>query len=114
AGLWTLAQTGQGWTIFTEGRPENPEDWGKILEDALRAKESAVRSWAVRLLAEEFPDSTKGDELLAEFNRTISNRILAGLQNAAKDSNSSVRLAAAVAVREIVSGSLTVDTELNT
>jgi putative heme-binding domain-containing protein len=65
------------------------------LDDLVRDKEPTLRAWAARLTGEQ---------------RVVSEPSLARLHTLARDDNASVRLAAAVAVRQFVSGSLTVDT----
>jgi len=78
------------WTLYGAEQLEDV-----FLDQCAKDKEPALRSWAARLMGEQRQNS--------EFLRP---RLL-GL---ARDSDPSVRLATAVAVRQLSSGSLTIDT----
>ncbi len=66
-------------------------------------REPAMRAWGLRLAADN--SAQRADRLTPP--------LLEALTSAASDQNASVRLAAATAVRRLVSSSLTVDTDLN-
>ena len=78
------------WTLQSSGQMDEP-----VLDDFYQDKEPAIRAWVARIAGER---------------RIASENVLNGLQRLASDANPSVRLAVATAVREFVSGSLTVDT----
>jgi putative membrane-bound dehydrogenase-like protein len=78
------------WTLHTTGLLD--EDW---LEQAAEDKEPAIRAWVARLIGE------RGFLLKDSFQL---------LSKLAEDPDPTVRLGVAVAARQFVSGSLTVDT----
>jgi putative heme-binding domain-containing protein len=73
---------------------------GTALDTALMAKDAFTRSWAIRFASEEIREQTSRSE-----------QLLDKITEAASDPDPVVRLAVATAMRELVSGSLTVDTE---
>lgn len=88
AGLWTLHAVG---TTLKDS----------LLEQLLEDKEPALRSWAARFLGERLRGATSYGQSLER------------LEKLASDSDASVRVAVATAVRQMVSGSLTIDTDIN-
>ncbi len=80
------------WTLHSSEQLEDGTLTGLFLD-----KEAALRAWSARLAGER---------------RSGSEDIVSGLQTLGRDPDPSVRLAVAVAAREFVSGSLTVDTPL--
>jgi putative membrane-bound dehydrogenase-like protein len=84
AGLWTLHGSGQ----LSEG----------ILDSLKTDAEPAIRAWVARLSGE------RGD---------VSPGVMARLEKLATDSDPSVRLGVATALRQFASGSLTVDTPVS-
>jgi putative heme-binding domain-containing protein len=89
AALWTLHAMGTTWT-------------NSFLQRLIEDKEPAMRAWTARFLGERLSEGNLPDESLAY------------LEKLAADSDASVRLAVAAAVRGIVSGSLTVDKDIRT
>jgi putative heme-binding domain-containing protein len=81
AALWTL----HGSTRLSE----------ELLDKAAADKESAIRTWAARLTGER---------------QVWNDQVAARVEKLAGDANAAVRLAAATAVRQFTSGSLTVNT----
>jgi putative membrane-bound dehydrogenase-like protein len=77
--------------------------------DIERQSESpAARAWSARFAGERLRElATRGDSIGVSFAQSA----LVGLEKRASDPDPSVRLAVAIAVRQSVSGSLTVDTE---
>jgi len=67
----------------------------ELLDQAATDKESAIRTWAARLTGER---------------QVVNEQVAARVQKLAGDANAAVRLAAATAVRQFTSGSLTVNT----
>jgi putative membrane-bound dehydrogenase-like protein len=78
------------WTLHSSGQLEETD-----LVNSFADREPAMRAWAARLAGER---------------RLAPDNILEGLKTLASDADPSVRLAVATAVRQFVSGSLTVDT----
>ena len=87
------------WTLHNSERLGS----GKTLETALAARDSSIRAWAIRFV---------GEALRAEPSR--ESELLPKLEQAAADPDPTVRLAVATAARQIVSSSLTVNTEVST
>ncbi|MBI1176810.1 c-type cytochrome [bacterium] len=81
AALWTLHGTG----ALTED----------MLDQAANDKEAAIRTWAARLTGER---------------QTMSDQVAQRMSKLTEDSDAEVRLAAATALRQYMSGSLTVNT----
>ncbi len=73
---------------------------GNILETAMNARDASTRAWAIRFASEEIREQPERNAVLLEK-----------ITDAASDSDPVVRLAVATAARQLVSGSLTVDTE---
>jgi putative heme-binding domain-containing protein len=87
------------WTLHNSGMLLS----GDTLETALASKDAPVRAWAIRFAAETIrADPARGEDLLQK------------IETATSDPDPSVRLAVATAARQLVSGSLTVDTETAT
>jgi putative membrane-bound dehydrogenase-like protein len=72
------------------------------------SKTAAERAWSARFAAEPLRKFATMDQNL--YEETIA-KLLRGLEESARDPDPSVKLAVATAVRELVSNSLTVDTE---
>jgi putative membrane-bound dehydrogenase-like protein len=78
------------WTLHTSGQLQDSD-----LRLAARDKEAAIRAWTARLIGERDEPTVEMGELL---------------ESLASDNDPSVRLAVTTAVRQFVSGSLTVNT----
>ncbi len=78
------------WTLHGAARLNE-----ELLDRAASDKESAIRTWAARLTGER---------------QVVNEQVAARVEQLAGDSDAAVRLAAATAVRQFTSGSLTVNT----
>jgi putative membrane-bound dehydrogenase-like protein len=135
-----MAQRILGERIFSEPNPALGYDWtsvkanisklitgGKTLESRLAAlwtlrgaqtfydevtstKDAAMRAWMTRFWSEALGDAKSSGSNDAAMDE-MAPRLLAVLEKTSSDPDPSVRLATATAVRGLVSGSLTVDTE---
>jgi putative membrane-bound dehydrogenase-like protein len=90
------------WTLHGLG-PDSR--WGELLEQAMNNSEPAVRAWACRFEAEHIKN------LLKQNNTDEIEQRLSLLQKLGSDPDPSVRLAVATTCRQLVSGSLTVNTK---
>jgi putative membrane-bound dehydrogenase-like protein len=102
AALWTL----YGISHRSPDSAASSTKWENLLRKLLDAPEPALCAWAVRFTGE---DNKAGNK-----NRTGDADTLAKLVRLASHPDPSVRLAVATACRQIVSSSLTVDTEVET
>jgi putative heme-binding domain-containing protein len=82
------------WTVAAAGKIP-----GQVLADASESGQPGIRSWVAQITGEL---------------KDQSERSLVRLEKLARDEDPSVRLAVATAVRQLVSSSLTVDTDINT
>ena len=120
AALWTL----HGVEGISEMDPSGGrmKSWPDMLEEFMGKGSPEVRSWAVRFAAEKMRPLDQAIAMseksqnsdMAKNARGLRDRYLSAFEKLAADSDPAVRLAVAAAVRQIVSSSLTVDTELNT
>ncbi len=111
--FWTLKGIGSFFTM----RDNAGESWPDVVEKYLDDKDPVIRCWAInfsgeiiRRMEEMLKRSSPNQQSLREFIE----RTIAHLETLAADSDPRVRLAVATAVREIVSSSLTIDTDINT
>lgn len=83
-----------------------------LFKKTLESDEPAIRAWAANYLGMEIKDLSVTTEI-GETN-TAYREAYSALEKLAADPNPSVRLAVATACRQLVSSSLTVDTDINT
>lgn len=92
----------------------------KLLDGLLHDAEAVVRKWAVTMTADYIQKQIlaarhfRTQRELTRQEQDYFQRTVALLEQAALDPDPSVRLAVATAVRQIVSSSLTVNTDINT
>ncbi len=118
AALWTLHRIGPTgkWNAVEDESASRPD----FLEQLLSDGQPALRAWAVRFAAENLavlskqsaPGSSAGQEG-AQRGHALYRRLLAALEHLASDPSPAVRLAVATAARQLVSSSLTVDTDID-
>jgi putative membrane-bound dehydrogenase-like protein len=114
AALWTLHCLGP--MEHVSKTLKQLESGPELLERVADTSEPALRAWAARWMGEELrevrshwtPEENRPAQSMSFYEQTVGR-----LAKLATDPDPSVRLAVAVAAREIVSSSLTVDTELD-
>jgi len=94
------------WTLQSAGLLTADSSFGKTLDDSV-----ALRACSVRLAAENLREIAATAEKLDARNEGLAAQLLGALEKGASDTDPSIRLAIATAVRELVSDSLTIDTE---
>src|SRR5438093_5963499 len=97
------ARLGALWTLHST---EPPDLSATTLDKLMRDSEPVMRAWAARLEADELKHRRHDKITSQELEQTVTR-----LEQLASDSDPSVRLAVAVACRQLASGSLTVDTK---
>jgi putative heme-binding domain-containing protein len=105
AALWTLH--GAASAAVTDSKAV--KRWSQILEKLYNSPDPALRAWAVRFTAD---DAHARRHASADRDAGDASA-LAGLQTLSADPDPSVRLAVATACRQLVSSSLTVDTDID-
>ncbi len=118
AALWTLHQVAPvwNWDAFNKTAGVRPDFLAKVLS----SNESAIRAWAVKLSIQDLArlhrqsDGGAGSRDAKERGHELFSWLSGQLERLGSDPDPSVRLAVATAIRQIVSSSLTVDSDIRT
>ena len=114
AALWSLHAIASDWG--ESAKAIGPKGWPELLIKFTQAPEPSVKVWTIRFLGETLRKargSIRRDLEDRSEAEDYYSRGLERLKELATDPDPSVRCAVAVACREIVSSSLTVDTDLD-
>lgn len=111
AALWTLHGVRPAWIGYETRNFSSARD---VFEQQLKSNDPAIRSWAIKFIGDQVPGIVSMMSQSKPWTTGYPAKFLSLLETLGSDPDPSVRLAVATAVRQIVSSSLTVNTDINT
>jgi putative membrane-bound dehydrogenase-like protein len=111
----TLHQFGNAWR--NDSAHSRIESWPDLVNKALESDDATMRIWALRFAPttlKHLVSSAEQNNSTSSAAQSLAESMISTITSLASDTDASVRLAVATAMRQIVSGSLTIDTDIRT